>query len=150
MTTRRLTHSEVIPYDLLLLADETVEAIDRYINDCDIYISELYNKIIAVYALQEINAETAEIKNIAVSEKHQGQGVGKSLILDASKRAKESGYGVLTIGTSDASLRQLDLYKKVGFEIFGKKINFFIDNYPEPIFENGIQMRDMIMLRKIL
>lgn len=150
MTTRLLNNAEKIPYNLLLLADESVEAIDKYINDCDIYVLESNHTIIAVYALQVTNNETAEIKNIAVSERHQGQGIGKLLLKDASVRAIDNGFREILIGTADASIRQLDLYQEVGFEIFDKRSNFFIDNYPEPIFENGIQLKDMIMLRKIL
>lgn len=38
--------------------------------------------------------------------------------------------------------------KIAGFEIFDVKYDFFIHHYPEPIFENGIQLRHMIMLRQ--
>lgn len=27
------------------------------------------------------------------------------------------------------------------------KKNFFIDNYPDPIFDNGVQLTDMVMLK---
>ncbi|MFT6338786.1 MAG: aminoglycoside 6'-N-acetyltransferase I [Halioglobus sp.] len=147
---RNLKREESIPYNLLLLADESREAIDKYIYDCEIYVAELNNAIIAVYALQVTNDETVEIKNIAVSEIHQGKGIGKKLLMNASIRAKENGYRKIIIGTGDASIRQLDLYQKAGFEIFGKKRNFFMDNYTELIFENGIQLKDMVMLKKLL
>jgi len=42
------------------------------------------------------------------------------------------------------------LYKKEGFEVFGVRKNYFVDNYPEPIYENGTQLKDMIMLKKEL
>jgi aminoglycoside 6'-N-acetyltransferase I len=147
---RQLKQTDSIPYNLLLLADETVAAIDKYINECDIYIFESKQEIIAVYALHATNAETMEVKNIAVKEPHRGQGVGKLLLEDACKKAIDKGYKLLIIGTGDVAIRQIDLYKKVGFEIYGKRNNFFIDNYPKPIFENGVQLKDMIMLRKIL
>ena len=34
IATRKLTNQEAIPYDLLLLADETREIIDRYAKEC--------------------------------------------------------------------------------------------------------------------
>jgi len=71
-TIRRLHTNEKIPYDLLLLADETMEAINRYIFDCEIYVLEKENRIIAVYALLVLNAQEAEIKNIAVAPEYQG------------------------------------------------------------------------------
>jgi len=147
---RQLSKDEKIPYDLLLFADETVEAIDKYIFDSDIYVLEQENKIIAVYVLQSINRNEIEIKNIAVVTDYQGQGVGKLLLKDAIYKAKEKGFKTIIIGTGDASIKQLYLYQKEGFEVFDIKKNFFLDNYLEPIYENGIQLKHMIMLKKEL
>lgn len=147
---RRLRADEQIPYNLLLLADETVEAIDRYISQSEIYILERDKHPVAVYALQALDGECIEIKNIAVAEKLQGQGIGRSLLRDATFRATRGGYQSLIIGTGDVLTRQLILYQKEGFEIFDVRRDFFIDNYPAPIYENGIQLRDMVMLKKSL
>jgi N-acetylglutamate synthase-like GNAT family acetyltransferase len=65
---------EKIPYDLLLLADETVEAINRYIFNSEIYVLEQENKIIAAYVLQSINRNEIEIKNIAIIKDYRGRG----------------------------------------------------------------------------
>lgn len=147
----RLLEKDVkIPYDLLLLADETIEAIDKYIHQSDIYVFERENQMIAVFALQTISSDTVEIKNIAVDTAFQGQGIGQGLLKDAISIAKEKGFKKIIIGTGDAGIKQLYLYQKVGFEIFDIKHRFFIDNYPEPIFENGIQLKHMIVLKKDL
>jgi len=147
---RQLQKNEEIPYKLLLLADETIEAINRYINDSEIYIFENDNETIAVYALQKISDDTIEIKNIAVDTKHQGQGIGKLLLRDAISRAKAKGFKTIVIGTGDIAIKQLYLYQKEGFEIFDIKKSFYLDNYPNPIYENGIQLKDMVMLKKEL
>jgi len=139
-----------IPYDLLLLADESIEAINKYIHQSDIYLLERDNTMIAVFALQTISNDTVEIKNIAVDTALQGQGIGQGLLKDAIDLAKEKGYKEIIIGTGDAGIQQLYLYQKVGFEIYDIKHRFFLDNYPEPIFEKGIQLKHMIMLRKEL
>ena len=146
---RQLLKDEKIPYDLLLLADETIEAIDKYIKDSEIYIFESAKKIIAIYVLQVISKDKIEIKNIAVDRKYQGQGIGKFLLRDAANKAKEKGFKTIIIGTGDAS-KQLYLYQKEGFEIYGIKKNFFINNYTEPIYENGILLKHMIMLKKTI
>ena len=147
---RQLSKDEKIPYDLLLLADETIEAINKYIFDSDIFVLEQGNRIIAVYVFQAINKNEIEIKNIAVIIDCQGQGIGKLLLNDAARRARERGFKTIIIGTGDAATKQLYLYQKEGFEVFDIKENFFIDNYPEPIYENGIQLKHMIMLKKEL
>ncbi|MBY9007323.1 MAG: GNAT family N-acetyltransferase [Candidatus Lokiarchaeota archaeon] len=146
---RKLLEDEKIPYDLLLLADETIEAIDKYIKDSEIYILESAKKIIAIYVLQIIDKNKIEIKNIAVDTEYQGKGIGTFLLRDATNKAKVKGFKIIIIGTGDAS-KQLYLYQKEGFEIYGKKKNFFINNYPEPIYENGKRLKHMIMLKKTI
>lgn len=145
---RKLHTYEKIPYDLLLLSEETIEAIDENIKDSEMFVLEKQNKILGVYVLQLIDEENIEIKYIAVDEKLQGQGIGTSLLKDAILRAKKKGYENIVIGTGDCGIKQIQLYQKVGFEIFDVKKNFFIDNYPEPIYENGRLCRDMVMLKK--
>jgi aminoglycoside 6'-N-acetyltransferase I len=145
-----LKKGKEIPYNLLLLADETVEAINKYINKSDVYVLYRDNAAIAVYVLQTISDDTIEIKNIAVDTAFQGQGIGQKLLNNAMSRAKERGFKNILIGTGDAGIKQLYLYQKVGFEIYEIKHRFFLDNYPDPIFENGIQLKHMVMLKKEL
>jgi aminoglycoside 6'-N-acetyltransferase I len=147
---RLLEKDKKVPYDLLLLADETIEAINKYIHQSDIYILDRDDVTIAVLVLQTICSETVEIKNIAVDTAFQGQGIGQVLLKDAINLAKRKGFKKIIIGTGDAGIKQLYLYQKVGFEIYDIKHRFFIDNYAEPIFENGIQLKHMIMLKKDL
>jgi ribosomal protein S18 acetylase RimI-like enzyme len=147
---RQLGKNEQIPYDLLLLADESMEAINKYIYDSDIYILEIENKILAVYVLQLLKKDEIEIKNIAVDKDYQGQGIGKFLLRDATNKAKEQGFKTMLIGTSNASFKQLYIYQKSGFEIYDIKENFIINNYPKPIYENGLLLKHMIMLRKTI
>ncbi|GMQ30855.1 hypothetical protein [Algoriphagus confluentis] len=45
---------------------------------------------------------------------------------------------------------QLALYQKTGYEIVGIEKDFFIQNYPEPIFENGIPCKHKIILEKTM
>jgi len=147
---RQLSKDEKIPYDLLLLADETVEAIDKYIFGCDIYVLEKHDNIAGVYALQATNSEEIEIEIIAVAKDYQGRGIGRKLLRDAAVRAKGKGFKTILIGTWDGATKQLCLYKKEGFEAFGIRKDYFVDNYPAPIYENGKQLKDMIMLKKEL
>jgi len=148
--TRQLSKDEKIPYNLLLLADETVEAIQKYIFNSDLFVLEQGDEVIAIYVLYVLNNDEIEIKNIAVSQPHQGQGIGRLLLQDASNKALEKGYKILFIGTPDSAVKQLKIYQKAGFEVFAVKKRFYIENYPEPIFENGVQLEDMVMLRKFL
>lgn len=150
LSIRPIGEDELIPYNLLLSADPSLDAINIYLPDSTIYLAHVDNEVIAEYVLYPLNADEIEIKNIAVDEAYQKRGIGKLLLEDATKKAINTHYKRLLIGTSNASIGQLYLYQQQGFELSGIKINFFIDNYIEPIYENGIQCKHMIMLTKVL
>ncbi|MBS1600568.1 MAG: GNAT family N-acetyltransferase [Bacteroidetes bacterium] len=147
---KRLEATDAVPYELLLDADPSMAAIEKYLDFSDIHIALFEGKTIGVFVLLTLNAATLEIKNIAVDERFQGYGIGTFLLASATQIAIDKGFKTIVIGTSNASVGQLYLYQKSGFEITSIKYNFFLDNYTEPIFENGIQCKHMIVLEKQL
>lgn len=142
----KITNDSEIPYELLLLADETPEAINQYIFKCDIYLLHDDIENIAVMALYQNSDSELEIKNIAVVESYRNKGIGSILIDKAKEIARDNHYDVLTVGTSDTGFQQIRFYEKNGFKKTGIRKDFFIENYPSPIYENGLQMRDMVLL----
>ncbi|NMM47679.1 GNAT family N-acetyltransferase [Flammeovirgaceae bacterium KN852] len=136
--------------ELLLTADPSIELINSYLKPGSCHIAQLNSEIVGVLVLNTINPETLEIKNIAVHESQQGKGIGNALLAYSEKISRESGYKKLVIGTGNSSFRQLNIYQKAGFEIDRIKKNYFTDNYEEPIFENGIQCKHLIILEKEL
>lgn len=146
---RELSPSEY-PWDLLLLADPSREAIDLYIHESVVLALQNKDRIAGVVALNDVGNGVIEIKNIAVDPSFQGQGLGKRLLQEAIDRCRGSGAREVVIGTGNSSLSQLALYQKVGFQIRGIDRDFFTRNYPEPIIENGIVCRDMIRLSYLL
>ena len=75
-----------------------------------------------------------------------GRGYGKRLVQHAAAVACSLGYRLLQVRKVNSSIHQLAFYQKCGFRIVGVDLDFFTRNYPEPIFENGIQCRDMIRM----
>lgn len=138
------------PYDLLLLADETKEGIHKYLFESEVYIAKLSDSeaTIGVFCLYPVNASTIEIMNIAVSEQYQNTGIGSRLLAESLKIAKEQGYKEIIVGTADCGLKQIRFYEKNGFVKYDIRKNYFTDIYDTPIYENGIQLKDMVMLRK--
>ncbi|WP_336703870.1 GNAT family N-acetyltransferase [Chryseobacterium indologenes] len=145
-TFNKLNSDSEIPYHLLLLADETREAINQYIFNSEIYLLHDGIENIAVMALYKKTHTELEIKNIAVIESYRNKGIGTILIDKAKEIAKEKHYKTLTVGTSDTGFQQIIFYEKNGFIKSGILKDFFIENYPAPIYENGLQMRDMVLL----
>lgn len=138
------------PYDLLLLADETIDSINKYLFDSDIYVVKYADKdeIIGVCCLFDINTDIVEIKNIAVAEAYQGTGIGSYLINKIIEIAKKQEYKEVIVGTADCGIRQIHFYEKNGFEKYGIRENFFLDIFDYPIYENGVMLKDMVMLKK--
>ncbi len=143
----KLLDSEAIPYDLLLSADPNRDLVDKYLKEGECFVAKNKNSVIVgEYVLINKSDKIYEITNIAVYPKYQGKGYGKMLVLDAISRARDCCATKIEIGTGNSSLSQLALYQKCGFRIVGVYKNFFVNNYPEKIFENGIQCVDKVML----
>ncbi len=133
--------------DLLLLADEQENMIDKYLPSGDLFA--LYDdNLKSVCVVVPINNETCELKNIATYEKYQGRGYGKALIRYISDFYKND-YKTMQVGTGDIPAI-LSFYENCGFKISHRLKNFFTDNYDHPIFEGDVQLIDMIYLKKDL
>ena len=150
MNIRLLSDKENPPMDLLLLADPSPKMVEEYLKEGESYIAESENQLIGIYVLLPTRPETVEIVNVAVAEKYQSRGIGKLLVKDAIEKAKIKGFKTIEVGTGNSSIGQLALYQKSGFRITGVDKDFFIRNYDEEIYENGIQCQDMLRLAQEL
>jgi N-acetylglutamate synthase-like GNAT family acetyltransferase len=146
LTINQLQNSETPPWDLLLLADPHRAKVEKYIQNGKTYLAKLTDEVIGVYVLLPLNDTEIELMNIAIAENEQGKGLGKQLIIRAIGEAKALGFQKLWVGTGNSSLAQLALYQKCGFRLASIDEGFFLRNYDEPIFENGIQCVDMIRM----
>ncbi|MFJ8063531.1 GNAT family N-acetyltransferase [Psychrobacillus sp. NPDC096426] len=141
---------EAYPMDLLLLADPSESLVKQYVARGECYIAVINEETVGVYVLLPTRPDTVELVNIAVAEQCHGQGIGKTLVLDAIQKAKQHGYKIIEIGTGNSSIGQLALYQKCGFRITGVDKDFFKIHYDEEIVENGIACVDMIRLAQQL
>ena len=67
--------------DLLLLADEQEDMIDRYLERGEMYVMrDEHDEAIAVAVVTVEDDDTVELKNLAVAETEQGKGYGKLMI----------------------------------------------------------------------
>ncbi|HPJ77577.1 MAG TPA: GNAT family N-acetyltransferase [Prolixibacteraceae bacterium] len=144
---RKITENKKRFLDLLLLADEQENMIDKYLPDGDLFA--LYDgDLKSVCVVAPINSETCELKNIATYEKYQGKGYGRALINFISDFYKNECKTML-VGTGETPAI-LSFYESCGFKIAYRVKNFFTDHYDHPIFEDGIQLIDMVYLKKKL
>lgn len=132
---------------LLLLADEQEDMIDRYIEKGTVYVLDDDGVKCQCVVTDEGNG-ILEIKNIATKPEHQGKGYGKKLIDFLIMNYRET-YSVLQVGTGDSPLT-VPFYEKCGFIRSHSIKNFFTDYYDHPIYEGGVQLVDMVYLRRKL
>ncbi len=133
--------------DLPLLADEERKMIDKYISDAKMFVLD-DGGIVAEITVVEKERGILEIKNIAVKESLQRRGYGKKLIRFVCEKFKDE-YSALQVGTGESPLT-LPFYENCGFTRVGVIENFFTNNYSRPIIEDGVLLRDMIILQKRL
>lgn len=129
---------------LLLIGDESETMIDRYIGQGNLYARFLDGVPIAVVMTVSIDSTTVEVKNLAVADRFRRQGYGRRMLRHIENR--HPGKNIL-IGTGETP-STLRFYKSCGFTYSHRIPDFFTDNYPDPIIEEGVRLRDMIYLKK--
>jgi GNAT superfamily N-acetyltransferase len=133
---------------LLLEADEAEEVLRSYLHDGRLFDLRHDGRSVGV-ALLLRDAEQTEIKNIALREGERGKGLGRAAIDAIAQLAAGEGARSLIVGTADSSPGTIAFYRACGFEPAGVRRGFF-DAYPEPVIEDGVRARDMVMLRMSL
>lgn len=147
MKIEKITGNKKQFLDLLLLADEQEDMIDRYLPDGDLYA--LYeDDLKSVCVMVAVNNDTCELKNIATYKQYQGRGYARTLINHITGLYKKD-FRTMLVGTGETPAI-LSFYKSCGFEVSHRVENFFTDNYDHPIFEGDIRLVDMIYLKKDL
>lgn len=145
MVIREISENKKDYLELLLLADEQESMIDRYLERGTMFVLD-DNGVKSECIVTDEGNGILEIKNIATELSFHGMGYGKALI-DFIEKKYAGKFSILQVGTGDSPLT-VPFYLKCGFIHSHKIPNFFTDNYDHPIYENGVQLVDMIYLRK--
>ncbi len=133
---------------LLLDAEEGEERIRSVLLDptCMTYAARVDGDLIGAAVVRWEHAEASEIVYIAVIAERRGQGYGKHMLTSLQAELRTRGLSALLVGTASASLENLAFYQKCGFRLFEIRRDYF-DYIQPPLWEHGIQLRDMVMLR---
>lgn len=132
--------------DLLLLGDEQEDMIDRYLERGDMYALRDAGGVRAVCVVTDEGDGVLELKNIAVAPEAQRKGYGRALV-EFLLREYRGRFSALQVGTGDSPLT-IPFYEACGFTRSHVVRNFFLDHYDHPIFEGGVQLVDMVYLRR--
>lgn len=148
MDIKEIINNKKAFMDILLIGDESMAMINKYLNRCRLFALYDNKVLVSICAVLPVNFDTVEIKNLATYPEYQNRGYASKLIEFVCEKYKGE-YKHLILGTGENNVT-LNFYKKRGFKEFKRIKNFFIENYPKPIFENGKQLMDMVCLCKKL
>ena len=147
MQIRAVTENKKQYLDLLLLADEQEDMVDRYLDSGEMYV--LFDpEPVGECVVCDLGGGVFEIKNLATAPAAQGQGYGRALIEFVLRQYHDRGTQLL-VGTGESPLT-LPFYEKCGFREHHRVKNFFTDHYDHPIIEAGVRLQDMVYLSQPL
>lgn len=132
---------------LLLLADEQESMIDRYLERGTMFVLS-DGEVKGECVVTDEGDGILELKNLAVEPACHRMGYGRALIEFLAKRYRGQ-YSVLQVGTGDSPLT-VPFYERCGFTRSHRVENFFTEHYDHPIYEGGVQLTDMVYLRRKL
>jgi len=96
-----------------------------------------------------MSGHESEIIYMATVAVLRGQGYGKAVMQAILDEARQRSVESICVGTANSSLSNIAFYQKCGFRIDSVRKNYF-DYFSAAVYENGIQIRDMLVLRFVL
>lgn len=131
---------------LLLLADPSERLVAAYLAEGDMFglCEDGQRRGVMVVTCYDDTAR--EIKNLAVAPEVQRRGYGRLLLRYAAGHYASVAARLL-VGTSESGV---PFYTACGFRYSHTLRDFFVDNYDEPIYENGVRCVNMIYLQQDL
>lgn len=146
MEVRKISSGKKAYLPMLLDADPSEAMIDRYLDDGELYVLMTNGQPVAEAVVLQRDDGVCELCNLATAPEHRGKGYAGRLVRHLFKlyhpRCKR-----MEVGTSPDNIA---FYEHFGFRPAYLRKNFFTDNYPEPIVENGVLLADMHVLEKEL
>lgn len=133
------------PIPLLLLADPSEEKIRSYLPVSRCFVMSRGEVVVGACVVQPRGEGTHELMSIAVLPEHQKSGYGTALLTWVIELFLRAGARQLEVGTGTFGY-QLAFYQRQGFRVTSIDRDFFVRSYPEPVFENGIRLFDMLRL----
>ena len=89
--------------------------------------------------------------NLAVGESFQRRGIARRLLRFVfDEWARSNRIALLKVCTGTSAPGPMMLYQQEGFDLKELDRDYSVHNYPEPIWENGIQCRHRLILEKKL
>jgi GNAT superfamily N-acetyltransferase len=133
-------------------AEDSTAQLDAYVNDGRVLVARRGDDIVGHLQLVPVDDDVAEVKNMAVLAASRGGGTGRALIESALAEAAADGATRVVVATGAADVGNLRFYQRCGFRLSSVEQDAFTPEtgYPEPIFIDGVPLRDRVWLEHAL
>lgn len=121
ITFKSFTHDSPLYEESIVLRNRIlIEAVGRH-EDCrdfdfpekDIYISAFDGDVLIGSAIiTPLNDDTVQMRQMAVDNAYQGQGVGRAIALEFERIVKEKGYSMIILHAREIAV---PFYEKLGY-----------------------------------
>ena len=98
---------------------------ESFLKDNYYFLVAKQENIVVGYVGMYVVLQEGDITNIAVAKEVQGQGIGTKLLKELLEVAKKHGTETINLEVRVSNESAISLYKKHGFEIIGRRKNFY-------------------------
>jgi predicted N-acetyltransferase YhbS len=135
---------------LFELADDSPALLARYRDEGQVFVAcDDGDEIVGhLQLVANDDADTVEIKNMAVVAPRHGSGIGRALVEHALEHARRAGATRVLVATGTADVGNLRFYQRLGFRMLSIERDVFIPQfgYPDGLSVEGIPLRDRVWL----
>lgn len=146
MEIRKISAGKGAYLPLLLEADPSEAMIGRYLDTGELYVLLIDGQPVCVAVVDQKSDGVCELCNLATSPAQRDKGYATKLVNHLLKLYQPR-CRRMEVGTSPANI---PFYERFGFRPAYVRKDFFTENYPEPIDENGMILADMTVLSRTL
>ncbi|HYG11625.1 MAG TPA: GNAT family N-acetyltransferase [Pyrinomonadaceae bacterium] len=132
---------------LLLLAEPSPSALRWGLKNLSdtVYRMDAGGQLVGA-ATMRWRRDPCEMLELAILPARQGEGLGKRFVAWLVAEARRRGKPEIIVGTSTTSAANIIFYQKCGFRADHVRHDYFW-YYDEPVYENGLVVRDMLVFR---
>ena len=138
---------------LFELAEDSGAELDSYIDAGRVLVAVTDGEVVGHLQLTGTgDPRQVEIKNMAVREDRQGQGVGRRLIQAAVDLVAAEAFTTILVATAAADIGNLRFYQRQGFRMRSVERDAFTPatGYPPGLRIDGIELRDRVWLDRVV
>jgi GNAT superfamily N-acetyltransferase len=132
---------------LLQLAEDSETELLSYMHRGEVLVATGGDELVGQLLLTPAEEpDTLEVKNMAVAERRQGEGIGRALLMRAFEECRARGLRRITVATAAASIGNLRFYQRAGFRMLRVERDAF---GPHTGYEPGMKLDGIPILDRI-